>query len=110
MNARLENILAMLDPAAREVVEAALASPAERACRGRRAARDEALRAAAKLFDDNAATLSHELARYLARTWPRERELETLAVTATARRAALHRIARLDDQALSTRQIRRIIR
>jgi hypothetical protein len=68
---------------------------------GRLAQRNAAIRAALPLFGDGtpfraAKDLQRDLRDYLARCWPRERQAETLPTGTGERRAALHRIARLN--------------
>lgn len=69
-----------------------------------RAARNAALRAAARLppastVSAKAERLAAELDRYLSVVWPRERGLDALPPTASPLRVELHRIARLTNGA-----------
>lgn len=72
--------------------------------------RDDAIVAALHLYDGamttRAAALAHDLADYLCRIWPRERDLESPPPSTSSKRRALHRIARSrDGEGLGMRRI-----
>jgi hypothetical protein len=79
-------------------------------------ARDEAVRTAARRFYPGmaptpcAAVLATAIDRYLATTWPRERDIAELRPEASALRTALHLIAWLNEgRSIGARQIRNVL-
>jgi hypothetical protein len=112
---RLAAILDQLPPDDAAWLFDQIAPPWRRRAR-RLQARDEAVRSAAGRFYPGmsptpcAAALATATARYLATAWPRERDITDLPQSASALRAALHLICRLNNGgSLGMRQIINIL-